>query len=178
MRLPIHQMTEGENSLVYDSRQDPWLEQMRKSLGSDGYKIITPITAQLQITKLEPDYYLRGKITCTVEQTCARCAEQFPLVLAHSFEIAMAHVSQTKVNRVEVAEESEELDIHFFEGNEVDLEPLLREQFVLSIPYQAVCRPDCRGICQKCGKNLATEKCVCGAPLPSGPFAVLQGLKV
>jgi uncharacterized protein len=36
-----------------------------------------------------------------------------------------------------------------------------REDFLLSIPISAVCRPDCRGLCPKCGKNWNEGPCDC-----------------
>ncbi len=35
-----------------------------------------------------------------------------------------------------------------------DLEPVLRDAVVLSLPMQPVCREDCAGLCAECGANL------------------------
>ena len=40
------------------------------------------------------------------------------------------------------------------EGDLIDLEPLLRDQVVLDLPFQPVCWPDCAGLCADCGANL------------------------
>ncbi len=58
--------------------------------------------------------------------------------------------------------EPDDLDTATHDGVEVDLEPLLREQLVLVIPIQLFCRPECKGICPDCGKDLNTETCGCG----------------
>jgi len=36
----------------------------------------------------------------------------------------------------------------------IDLEPVLRDAIVLELPFQPVCRPDCRGLCPDCGLDL------------------------
>jgi uncharacterized protein len=36
----------------------------------------------------------------------------------------------------------------------VDLEPLIRDAVVLSLPFQPVCQQDCLGLCPECGVRL------------------------
>ncbi|HLT61531.1 MAG TPA: DUF177 domain-containing protein [Microlunatus sp.] len=36
----------------------------------------------------------------------------------------------------------------------LDLEPLLRDQVVLDLPFRPLCREDCEGLCATCGANL------------------------
>lgn len=48
------------------------------------------------------------------------------------------------------------------QGQEViDLAQELREELILDFPVKSLCKPDCKGLCPKCGKNLNTEKCSC-----------------
>jgi uncharacterized protein len=72
---------------------------------------------------------------------------------------------------------SEDLDVFPFDGEIVDLEPLLREQFVLAIPFAPLCREDCKGLCAQCGINKNTESCKCEAPIDPR-LAALKGLKL
>ncbi len=39
-------------------------------------------------------------------------------------------------------------------GDLIDLEPVLRDQVVLDLPFQPVCAEDCRGLCPACGADL------------------------
>ena len=39
----------------------------------------------------------------------------------------------------------------------LDLEPLLRDAVVLSLPFQPLCRDDCPGLCIECGARLADD---------------------
>jgi uncharacterized protein len=41
------------------------------------------------------------------------------------------------------------------QGEELDLEPALRDAIVTALPFQPVCRPDCPGLCPVCGTRLA-----------------------
>lgn len=40
-------------------------------------------------------------------------------------------------------------------GEEIDLEPALRDALVTSLPFQPLCRPDCPGLCPGCGERMA-----------------------
>ena len=42
----------------------------------------------------------------------------------------------------------------WYEGEEVDLSPPLRERLLLALPTLPLCRDDCRGLCARCGADL------------------------
>ena len=178
MKLPITKLNEGENPFDFDSYRDGWLREVVHRVEKQGYRVEGKLSAKLNLTKLEPDYYLKGRLDFDVHQQCARCAEGFALPIHHSFDVALAHVSQVKIRGSELTEESEELDINFFEGHEIDLTPIIEEQFFLSIPYQAVCKTDCQGMCQSCGKNLNNGPCTCAQASKVNAFSVLQDYKL
>ena len=50
---------------------------------------------------------------------------------------------------------SEEAFDHEVHDDHVDLEPLIRDTVVLSLPFQPVCRPDCPGLDPETGERLA-----------------------
>ncbi len=70
-----------------------------------------------------------------------------------------------------------DLDVFPYDGEAIDLEPLFREQFVLSVPYAPLCREDCKGLCPQCGIDRNTETCACEKPMDPR-LAALKGLKI
>lgn len=76
---------------------------------------------------------------------------------------------------IELADQ--DLDLFPFDGETVDLEPLLREHLVLAVPYAPLCREDCKGLCPQCGIDRNTGTCVCEKP-GDPRFAALKGLKL
>ncbi len=48
--------------------------------------------------------------------------------------------------------------------DELDLAPLARDAIVLELPMAPLCRPDCAGLCPRCGANLNEGACGCVAP--------------
>ena len=56
-------------------------------------------------------------------------------------------------------------------------EPLLREQFVLAVPYAPLCSETCKGLCPQCGIDLNSHTCACQKPIDPR-LAALKGLKL
>jgi uncharacterized protein len=78
---------------------------------------------------------------------------------------------------VEAEPEEEPDDQYQYQGNQLELAPMLREHVILSAPMQPICGDDCLGLCVQCGKNLNEGSCQC-APEPSiSTFRVVQVLK-
>ena len=53
--------------------------------------------------------------------------------------------------------DEEDDEVHRLEGDLLDLEPVLRNAVVLSLPFQPLCREDCPGLCAECGARLAED---------------------
>jgi len=57
----------------------------------------------------------------------------------------------------------------------IDLEPMIRDAVILAMPFAPLCRPDCRGLCERCGGDRNMDECTC--PPRSDPrWAPLMGL--
>ncbi|MCA9680433.1 MAG: DUF177 domain-containing protein, partial [Myxococcales bacterium] len=72
---------------------------------------------------------------------------------------------------------AEDLDVFAYDGESVDLEPIVREQLVLAVPYAPLCKEDCRGLCPQCGIDRNVETCTCQPP-GDPRFAALGALKL
>ena len=63
----------------------------------------------------------------------------------------------------------EDLDVYYYEGDEIDVDPFVYEEVMLNMPVRPLCSEACKGICPQCGKNRNTEKCDC----PEAPLSLL-----
>ena len=43
----------------------------------------------------------------------------------------------------------------------VDLEPMIRDAVLLSMPFAPLCRTDCQGLCERCGGDRNLGECTC-----------------
>jgi uncharacterized protein len=117
---------------------------------------------------------------------CSRCVNPVKLTLDERLrvtfmprhELPADYEDQAPADDAEGPEVTEEdLDLFPYEGDAIDLEPLLREQFVLAVPYAPLCREDCKGLCPQCGIDRNTDTCRCEAPIDPR-LAALKGLKL
>jgi uncharacterized protein len=93
---------------------------------------------------------------------CDRCLGNARFPLDTRFDLYYRPVSViAKEEEVEI--EEGETEIGFYEGAGLELGDILREQILLALPMQRVCREDCLGICPVCGRNRNETKCDCHA---------------
>lgn len=114
---------------------------------------------------------------------CSRCIEPMKIQLDEKLLVTFMPKSEMPAEDDAADGEdgpevpSEDLDLFPYDGEVVDLEPLLREQFVLAIPFAPLCREDCKGLCPQCGTDRNTAPCQCEAPIDPR-LAPLKGLKL
>lgn len=111
----------------------------------------------------------RGKVEGTLVQQCRRCLERVDTVLEQ--ELTMVFV--------EDADEDEDGGAFPFEvvGEALDLSRAVREELVLAMNPFVVCKPECRGLCPLCGKDLNAGSCDCTLDEPDPRWAALRELK-
>ena len=56
-----------------------------------------------------------------------------------------------------VEDGDDEEDVRELDGDLIDVEPALRDAVVPALPFQPLCRPDCPGLCSRCGAHLADD---------------------
>lgn len=88
----------------------------------------------------------RGRAT----GACGRCLED----LERELEV---RIQELFVFAGKSPEAEEDEDLRELEGDLIDLEPVLRDAVVPSLPFQPVCQDDCPGLCSECGARLADD---------------------
>lgn len=58
----------------------------------------------------------------------------------------------------------------------IDLVPLVRDTVLAALPIRNLCRPDCKGLCPKCGADLNQDDCGCDREVVDPRLAVLKDL--
>jgi uncharacterized protein len=122
-----------------------------------------PIEIDVELTSLTGGMMVRGRVTATLVETCSRCLEDARRV--RTVEVAQL---------VEPADEGSDQE-YVIDGDELDLEPVLRDELLLASPLGPRCDPPCAGLVRDSESDLNTESA--GRPgLPDSPFAALQDL--
>jgi uncharacterized protein len=74
------------------------------------------------------------------------------------------------------AEDPDE-DTYPLHGEQLDLQPLVRDALILELPMAPLCRPDCRGLCPTCGADLNDGPCDCPPSGGDPRWAILDVLR-
>ncbi len=113
------------------------------------------------------DIRLRGRFAGNFQVPCARCIEPVEIPLAAEFDLIFRPLGAD----ADVPERSitaSETEIGYYQGDSLLLEDVLREQVLLSLPVRTLCKPDCKGLCPRCGANRNLQPCSCDEG-PSDP---------
>ncbi len=123
-------------------------------------RVITPVSYELTVRKFDDLVTVQGPLECTMSITCSRCLEDFIFDLKAFLDIKLA--PRTKNPRVSETElKSDDMDVYYYEGEEIDLEPFIYEEVLLNVPIRLICAEDCKGLCPVCGRNKNLEDCQC-----------------
>lgn len=121
------------------------------------------------------DIRLRAEYAGPFEVLCARCVEPVALPLGGEFDLIFRPES-ADAESGERAITPDETEIGYYGESGLLLEDVVREQVLLSLPSRTLCKPDCKGLCPRCGQNLNVAKCNC-AEAPADPrWNALAGL--
>ena len=113
-----------------------------ESLGLDDKSLnfLNPIEVSAKIEKLRDSVLARTKVKARIEYVCARCLEPFTDERIEEYYFDFPVDRGTKF---------------------IDLGDDIRQELILEFAIRALCRPDCKGVCITCGKNLNIEQCSC-----------------
>jgi uncharacterized protein len=121
---------------------------------------LAPIEYELTVTKSGDNVWVQGPVRARLSATCARCLEEFAFSVESMLEIELLPKEKAAF-APEVELKPEEMDLCYFEGEEIDLDPYVFEEVMLNIPIKTLCSEACKGMCPTCGKNLNLEECRC-----------------
>jgi uncharacterized protein len=103
---------------------------------------------------------IQGTFEVRMESECDRCLGHASYPLKAKFDLFYRPMSDVAVED-EAAIDEGEAEIGFYTGPGMELAEILREQVLLALPMQRVCREDCQGICPVCGANRNESNCAC-----------------
>ncbi len=125
-----------------------------------------PVLVEGKIESVADTVCLSAKCTATYSAACHRCGED----CEKAYIVNLSYVLVT-----ELAGEEQDHIITVPEM-EIDLGELCREEVILGVPTKHLCSPDCKGLCEKCGKNLNEGDCSCQKGYVDSRLEILKNL--
>ncbi|MFC2025652.1 DUF177 domain-containing protein [Chloroflexota bacterium] len=107
------------------------------------------LVGDVRVTRTPPGLLFQVKMAATIVAECVRCLETFNQPLSVDFT-ELFTFSKESITEPEFIVPEEGI---------IDLAPLIREEFFLSVPLSPLCNQDCKGFCAICGGNMNMVPC-------------------
>lgn len=112
---------------------------------------------------------LEGDAEFLLEGECDRCLSETQFTVSFHIE---REIEDCK--GVERSSDDENADV--LTGNLLDTETLINNEIFMNLPDKVLCKPDCKGLCPKCGANLNERDCGCDTFVPDPRMAAIKDI--
>lgn len=101
-------------------------------------------------------YFWKGHVRGQVQAQCRRCLTD--VALSVDTDIGLMFTSDPDL--------LDDPSVHELapSATQIDLVEFVREELALAVPSYPLCRPNCAGLCPRCGADLNTGPCGCAVP--------------
>jgi len=138
--------------------------------------LVEPVTVEGRIRRKGLEVELRGHLRAKAAVSCGRCLKSVELSIELDFtERFTPAVSWKDEEQHELSEA--DLDLSAFDGEGIELDDLVKEEIMLALPGQTLCRDECKGLCANCGVDLNTGSCDCTTKQVDSRWEKLKDLK-
>jgi uncharacterized protein len=124
----------------------------------------TEIEIALQLESINGGIVVHGTVTGQSRLLCGRCLRDIDYANIATIDELYQRVPDSE-------------DAYPIEGESLDLQPMVRETVLLSLPDTPVCKADCPGLCPQCGADLQSAPCGCQAQRFDERWAILDQLR-
>jgi uncharacterized protein len=169
--------------------------------GVPAYEVTGPAELSAHLTRLSGrDVLLEARLRLALESDCRRCLRPVASAVPVDFMLNMVAAPLDASGKTKKGDKDRggrgrgddegddersasfddaEADVEPFDGERVELAPIIREQLVLALPsIEPVCSEACKGLCATCGQDLNEADCGHSARGLDPRWAALKGLKV
>jgi uncharacterized protein len=122
------------------------------------------VTVDVEAEGVPDGVVVTGTIAAAWEGTCRRCLRAVEgTVAVRVMEVFDPHPVEGET--------------YPLEGDRIDLEPLARQTVLLELPLAPLCRPDCPGLCPRCGSDRSEVDCGCDLTVRDPRWSALDELR-
>jgi uncharacterized protein len=163
----------------FQEEQGPLNERLGGETSNSGLFFSDPVRVRVNLSRSGKIILVKSAIEARVKCTCARCLDPFTLTLSSEIRFSLKPRPDPNLASAEEVELTrDDVETDFYEGEDVDVSPLIQDQALLTLPSKVICREDCRGLCPHCGKNLNRETCQCRSSEIDPRLASLKNFRV
>lgn len=108
-------------------------------LNTHEVQFIFPLQIDAFVSRDKENVFVDINVKSTMQMHCSRCLSAFQ----------MPYSKHTM------------LDFPVEGQHAIEINDDLRQEIIIDYPIMPLCKPDCKGLCPKCGKNLNEGSCEC-----------------
>jgi uncharacterized protein len=146
--------------LVSDITDEGLDLEFEETVRSESLALLSPVRVTLRIDKFGGEVLAKGEVKTRIGLQCSRCLKNFPQDVDITVNVVYHPAAELKDDEKHEIKD-DELDMGFYQGDELDVQDLVMEQILLSVPMKPLCRESCKGICPTCGTDLNIQPCSC-----------------
>ena len=156
VRIDLRPLLAGDRELSFAYELDLGIDPADTTSVLYGASFPSPMKVKGDITNTAG--YMRMALHASVDYStsCARCLAPINGVFELNLEKTVASKDLLGNLNDDIPD-----DYAIIEDGFLDADELVLEQLELEFPGRFLCREDCRGLCQRCGKNLNEGECDC-----------------
>lgn len=140
---------------------DYTLDLSKEEVPGGGIPFSEPVRVSGRIENRAGVVTLHAHVNAVRNTTCDRCLSPIRRSMDIPFENVLVTESQ--------GDDSDEMLV--CAEQMLDMDALVKTNLLLALPMKELCKPDCKGLCPRCGKNLNEGPCNCK---PEGHPAFLK----
>jgi uncharacterized protein len=154
MRIELDSLEDGKGKFAHTYQPD------ELDLLDERVRLTAPATVTGFVKRSGAEVAVSGRFSSIVSVECDRCLKTVELPVSAEFRVD--YITGRDYESSHAAElTAEDLDVSVFDGESIDVDELVKEQILLSVPDRTLCREDCKGICSTCGADLNASACDC-----------------
>ena len=147
LKINVFLIPEEGQHFVF-SEGDSWFKGCFKDTEIPDFSL-DKVDVSCLITKTSGTVFIKGSFSALIDICCSRCLENTKLSIGSDFAYTLIPAKAETIEDLEL--KPEELEISYYQGDFIDLTPIICEQIILQIPIKVLCSEECKGLCQQCG---------------------------
>jgi len=123
-------------------------------------RLVDPPEISGRVIRKGSQAFLDGRFTTLAQVDCDRCLKSIDIPVRTEFNLQYVTAADYETMHAAALEESD-LAVSVFDGEAIDVDEIVREQVLLTVPTRSLCREDCKGFCPTCGADQNLKECGC-----------------
>ena len=138
----LSELERGSKKILHTFKNEDFSEKLANNILAS-----TPssIRFEMNVEKIGGGVLLSGHYYGVLYLRCSRCADEFAFKLDSDFRQVFVHLDDVKLEE-EMELTEEELETDYYTGQEINLEPYLKDLIALEVPMVPICSSSCKGM--------------------------------